>query len=147
MRLLSKIVWSEGMHLSPQHFQAQSRYFEDCVHFATTSLWNEAYGFVACEIDSDSLRNGILALLHARGLFPDGLAFDMPECDLLPEPRDITELFPPTADHVTFNLTIPRLAPDGKNCELDSTLDLTTRYIGSMQTLADENTGRDDKPI
>ena len=29
MKFLSRVVWSEGMHLGPHHFQTQSRYFED----------------------------------------------------------------------------------------------------------------------
>ena len=38
MKLLSKIVWAEGMYLAPHHFQAQNRYFEEAMHFATASL-------------------------------------------------------------------------------------------------------------
>jgi len=98
MKLLSKIVWSEGMYLAPQHFQAQNRFFEDSLHFATSSLWNETYGFAACEVDPDALQNGILALSHARGIFEDGLAFDMPECDPLPPSRSFGDSFSPTAE-------------------------------------------------
>ena len=29
MKLLSRVVWAEGMYLAPQHFQAQNRYFEE----------------------------------------------------------------------------------------------------------------------
>ena len=29
MKQLSKVVWSEGMHLGPHHFQVQSRFFEE----------------------------------------------------------------------------------------------------------------------
>ena len=45
MKLLSKIVWSEGMYLAPHHFQAQTRYFEDSIHFAVSNLWPHSYGF------------------------------------------------------------------------------------------------------
>jgi type VI secretion system protein ImpJ len=147
MKLLSKIVWSEGMYLAPQHFQAQNRYFEDSLHFATSNLWNEMYGFAACEVDADALQNGLLALSHARGIFEDGLAFDMPECDHLPQPRSFAELFSPTADHLTICLAVPRWAPDGKNCELETVQNATSRYACQVETLHDENTGRDEKPI
>src|SRR5579862_4557502 len=86
MRLLSKIVWAEGMYLAPHHFQAQSRYFEESVHFATASLWKDAYGFGDFQLDADALRSGTVALLQARGIFEDGLTFDIPECDPLPVP-------------------------------------------------------------
>jgi len=81
MKLLSRVVWAEGMYLAPQHFQAQNRYFEEAVHFATASLWRDAYGLAACQLDADALRNGTVSLLHARGMFQDGLPFDIPECD------------------------------------------------------------------
>src|ERR1017187_9884327 len=58
MKLLSRVVWAEGMYLAPQHFQAQNRYFEEAVHFATASLWRDSYGLAACQLDADALRNG-----------------------------------------------------------------------------------------
>ncbi len=147
MRLLSKIVWSEGMYLAPQHFQAQNRFFEDSLHFATSNLWSEIYGFAACEVDPDALQNGIVALRHARGIFEDGLVFDMPECDRLPPPRTFAELFSPTADHLTICLAVPRWVPEGKNCELEVALTSASRYARHVETLHDENTGRDEKEI
>src|SRR3974377_2178622 len=72
MRLLSSVVWSEGMYLAPHHFQAQNRYFEDSVQFATASLWRHAFGFTTLQIDADALRSGTVALLSARGIFEDG---------------------------------------------------------------------------
>src|SRR5450755_438079 len=147
MKLLSKIVWSEGMYLAPQHFQAQNRFFEDSLHFATSSLWSETYGFAACEVDPDALQNGILSLSHARGIFEDGLAFDMPECDPLPQSRSFAGLFSPTADHLTLALAVPRWVPEGKNCELELVPNDSSRYACQVETLHDENTGRDEKPV
>ena len=147
MKLLSKIVWSEGMYLAPQHFQAQNRFFEDSLHFATSSLWSETYGFAACEVDPDALQNGILSLNHARGIFQDGLAFDMPECDPLPQSRSFAGLFSPTADHLTLALAVPRWLPEGKNCELELVPNDSSRYACQVETLHDENTGRDEKPV
>jgi type VI secretion system protein ImpJ len=147
MKLLSKIVWSEGMYLAPHHFQAQNRYFEDSVHFATSSLWNEIYGFAACEVDADALQNGLLSVSHARGIFQDGLAFDMPECDALPQARAFADLFSPTADSLTISLAVPRWVADGKNCELESIPDGPSRYSRQVATLHDENTGRDEKQV
>src|SRR3954452_6285042 len=79
MRLLSRVVWSEGMYLGPHHFQVQARYFEDATRFATASLWPFSYGVAGCRLDADALENGTLSVLHARGIFPDGLVFDLPD--------------------------------------------------------------------
>ena len=43
MKQLSKVVWSEGMHLAPHHFQLQSRYFEDSIRFALASLFGRMH--------------------------------------------------------------------------------------------------------
>jgi type VI secretion system protein ImpJ len=147
MKLLSKIVWAEGMYLAPHHFQAQNRYFEDSVHFATASLWRNGNGFSACQLDADALRNGTVSLVHARGMFEDGLPFDIPGSDALPDSRNIAALFPPTADHLTVHLAIPRWLPDGQNCKLESGPDASARYSGVVEILHDENTGRDEKPV
>src|SRR5260370_37174830 len=94
MRNLSRVVWSEGMYLGPQHFQVQNRYFEDSIRFVTSALWFAPYGLVGYGLDAEALRNGTLAATHARGIFPDGLGFHMPDSDPLPAPRNIVDLFP-----------------------------------------------------
>jgi type VI secretion system protein ImpJ len=147
MKLLSRVVWSEGMHLAPQHFQAQNRYFEDAVHFAVSGLWADAYGFAACQLDADALRNGTVSLLHARGMFQDGLPFDIPECDPPPAPRNIVEQFHPATDNLTVALAVPRWFPDRQNCDLAAMPKEDARYTGVVEMMADENTGRDEKPV
>src|SRR5436189_5541169 len=109
MKLLSRVVWWEGMYLGPHHFQVQSRYFEDSIQFATSSLWFASYGLAGVELDANALQNGTVSLLHARGILPDGLPFNMPECDDLPQPRVIADLIPPTRDSVIVLLGIPPL--------------------------------------
>jgi type VI secretion system protein ImpJ len=146
MRTLTKPVWSEGMYLGPHHFQAQSRYFEDSLNFVTMSLWRDAYGFAGLQFDSDALRNGTLALTHARGLFEDGLAFDLPGSDAAPTPRDFTTLFSPVADHLTMHLAIPISLRDGQNTSLENG-SAGVRYHGAEQKLPDQNTGLDEKLI
>ena len=147
MKPLSKIVWAEGMYLGPHHFQAQSRYFEDSLHFVMAGLRRDAYGFSACQMDADALHNGILRLPHARGIFEDGLVFDFPGSDAAPEPLGIAGLFSPVADHLTVSLAVHRSIPDGRNVSLNTEPDANTRYRGEVRMLPDENTGRDEKQI
>ena len=146
MKLLSRVVWSDGMYLGPHHFQVQSRYFEDSIQFATSSLWFASYGLSGVELDAEALYNGTVSVLHARGLFQDGLAFNMPESDPLPPPRVITDLFPPTAEGLTMLLAIPRRKPNGSNCSLPDGAS-GARYIAEPQTVHDENTGYDERTV
>lgn len=149
MKYLSRVVWSEGMYLGPHHFQVQSRYFEDTIRFATSSLWFEPWGLTGCALDPEALRNGTIALLHARGIFPDGLAFHMPESDPSPDPRPIADLFPPNREFLTVLLTVPERKQNGLNCvpadELSS--NQSTRFLAEKRLLHDETTGVDEKPV
>src|SRR5437016_7705912 len=120
MKSLSRVVWQEGMYLGPHHFQAQSRYFEDSIHFATAALWPHTHGLVGCALDEEALTNGTVSIVHARGIFPDGLLFHMPESDPLPLARNIAELFPPTRDKVTVLLAVATHKEDGLNCSLSA---------------------------
>ena len=148
MKQLSRVVWSEGMHLAPHHFQTQARYFEDTIQFASSALWFAPYGFTGCELDAEALENGTVSLIHARGLFPDGLVFHMPECDPPPEARNITELFSPVADRLTVYLGVPRYHSESVNCSLEPDQNAgRTRYLAAAEQVYDENTGRDEKAI
>jgi type VI secretion system protein ImpJ len=135
------------MHLGPHHFQAQSRYFEDSIQFATSSLWFEPFGLVGLEVDADALKNGTVSIVTARGIFPDGLPFHMPESDPLPAPRNITELFPPTRDTLTVLLAIAPRQSDGQNTALGDGEANGARFIAEARVFHDENTGRDEKPV
>jgi type VI secretion system protein ImpJ len=148
MKPFTRVVWQEGMHLAQHHFQLQSRYFEDSVAFALGQLFFRPYGLAGCEFDTEALRNGTVAIIHARGVLADGLAFHIPEADPPPAPRAIRELFSPTQDrHVVF-LAIPSFRPGRANCALDpKASDGNLRFVAETRVVADETTGQDEKPV
>lgn len=148
MKHLSKVVWYEGMYLGPHHFQVQTQSFEDLVHFSTGSLWFAPYGLSSCKLDSDALKNGMLSLVHARGMFPDGLVFQMPDADCVPPTLDINELFSTTRESLAVLLAVPAHRPNGPNCSIDSEpSQMELRYEAESRSFPDENTGRDEKSI
>jgi type VI secretion system protein ImpJ len=150
MKYLSRVVWSEGMYLGPHHFQAQNRYFEDSIRFAASSLWYEPWGLIGVQLDPEALKNATVSLVHARGIFPDGLAFHMPESDPLPEPRNIADLFPPTRDSIGVALAVAPRRPESSNTwlpEEQNTANGSLRYRAEVAMLYDETTGRDEKPV
>ena len=147
MKYLSRVVWSEGMYLGPHHFQAQSRYFEDSIGFTTAALWFEPWGLVGAQLDAEALKNGTVSLIHARGIFEDGMVFHMPECDPLPEPRNIADLFPAVRDTVTIMLAVAPRRPEGANTMTpEAGQNGALRFRAEIQMLHDETTGRDEKP-
>jgi type VI secretion system protein ImpJ len=147
MSFLSRVVWSEGMYIGPHHFQAQSRYFEDSAQFVVSSLRRDYYGFLGCEVDAEALRNGTLALVHARGIFPDGLLFKMPESDPLPPARPIVDIFPADRDRLNVYLSISARKPTGVNCALTEAGANGVRFTAHTATVRDEVNGLDEKPL
>ena len=85
----NRIVWSEGLFLRPQHFQQQERHLETWIEGRTAPLRPWAWGFTELEIERDLLAIGKLGLRRARGVFPDGTPFAMPENEPLPAPLEI----------------------------------------------------------
>ena len=84
---------------------------------------------------------------HARGVFPDGLTFNMPECDAPPPARNISDVFPPTRDALEILLAIPPRRERGLNCatsELDAP---AARYLAETRVFHDENSGQDERPV
>src|SRR5207249_3477884 len=91
MKLLRPVIWSKGTFLQPQHLQTQDRFLESLIEFRTHELCFKPYGFAILTIDSEQLaRDGVFQIVEARGLMPDGLAFDIPACDPPIEPRPLT---------------------------------------------------------
>jgi type VI secretion system protein ImpJ len=147
MKLLSKVVWSEGMYLSPHHFQTQNRYSEDSLRTVTETLWFEPYGLAGCTLDPEAVRNGTVVMIHARGIMPDGLCFNAPESDPLPQPMAIADLFPPAADHIIIYLTVPARKNGGSNCAMPGEPANSHRYVAEERELRDANTGGDGRTI
>src|SRR5579872_628997 len=146
MKLLSRVVWSEGMYLGPHHFQTQSRYFEDSIHFAMEHSWFEPWGLLSYKLDEAAIENGRVALSSAHGIFEDGLVFEMPECDALPRELDIRDLFSPLFESLPIFLAISKRHATQQNCDLDGSSD-STRYRAVNRTIKDVNNGTDEKEI
>jgi type VI secretion system protein ImpJ len=103
MSVYSKVVWSEGLFLRPQHFQQQDRYFERYVETRCQALVPHSWGFTELEVERDLLSIGKFGLRRAAGVFPDGTPFRMPDDDPLPAPIDIG---PEVHDQVVY-LALP----------------------------------------
>lgn len=146
MKFLSRVVWSEGMHLGPHHFQSQNRYFEDSVHFAIEHAWFEPWGLISYKLDENAIRNGRVSVLNAQGVFEDGLAFDMPLCDALPVERDVRDLFSPIAESLLVYLAVPTRQSSRSNCDIEGK-SLSTRYRAVSRPVRDVNDGSEEKEV
>jgi type VI secretion system protein ImpJ len=99
----SRVIWSEGLFLQPQHFQQQERYFERYVEARCEPLVPHSWGFTEIEFERDLLGIGKVALRRVAGVFPDGTPFRMPDDDPLPKPIDVG---PDVRDQILY-LAVP----------------------------------------
>lgn len=145
MKFLSRVVWSEGMHLSPQHFQMQSRYFEDSLWFLNGNLHNHPWGLLSLSLDADAVRNGLAVLRYASGIFPDGLTFEIPDSDPAPEPLSLRDLFSPTDSEILLYLAVPSRGDKGNDTDL---LNGSESRFGTFErVLKDETISEDEYAV
>ncbi len=131
----SKVVWSEGMYLRPQHFQQFERYIESYVQQRCRGLQGAFWGFVSVEIDHDALALGKVSLSMAQGVFPDGTPFLLTGPDELPAPLDI----PPEAKDQVVLLALPLKRPGGEDTIFEERVDSLARYSVLTREIADSN--------
>ena len=143
-----KVIWNEGMCLEPHHFQQWDRhvrYLQD-VSLRGHSPYN--WGVSDIAIDKEALANGTFTLLRCRGILPDGLIFSIPDEDLAPPSESVKEHFRPTDNMLPAYLTIPVERENGRNCRLEGDTDAReTRYLSRTISVADENSGTDERTI
>jgi type VI secretion system protein ImpJ len=99
----SKVVWSEGMFLRPQHFQQQERFFEFLAHARALPVEAFFWGFRELRLDADALALGRIAIASAQGILPDGTPFHVPAHGAAPEPLEVV---PTDKDQLVY-LSIP----------------------------------------
>src|SRR5580658_648994 len=151
MKHLQRVVWTKGMFLTPQHFQAQDDYFEHSLHFRATAASSCNWGLTGLSIDLEALSNGIFTLRHCRGIFSDGLTFNIPEADEPPPGREIAEYFAPTEPELDVFLALPEARSRGKNVTIvnnqSNKSDAGTRYVSETRMVLDESSGLEQKPV
>ncbi len=84
IKINNKVIWHEGMALQPSHFQQQTRYIEHLFDNKLGLISQNLWGFSSLELDTDLLNIGKLGIANAKGVFPDGTAFNIPNDDQAP---------------------------------------------------------------
>lgn len=127
MSLDSKVVWTEGMFLNPQHFQQQERYFERFVDGKCSAYGAYGWGVHEFSVDEQLLKLGKISLLNARGVFPDGTPFSFPDKDEAPPVFDV----PPNTHNKIVYLALPVRRPGAVDVLTEEDTQGTARYYSS----------------
>lgn len=150
MHRYHRIVWNEGLFLSPHHFQQWDLYQEAQLVERPALTTPYPWGIYSMEIDTESLARGTFRLLSLRGLLPNGLALRLPDFDPTPPSLVFKDTFDTRADALDIYLALPARRTGWANCLLPGeTGDVAgdVRYVARGVTLADENTGKNDRPV
>ncbi|NBA94147.1 type VI secretion system baseplate subunit TssK [Pseudomonas sp. R5(2019)] len=132
------VIWSEGQFIKPQHFQQSDRYLE---HYVNVRLGSKYwYGFCDLELNQEFLSFGKIAVVRARGIMPDGTAFDIPHDQPPPEPLAIIDA---GAANQTIYLTLPLRSHGVSEVRWPDTF-AKTRYVHRTEDIRDTHSHQGD---
>jgi type VI secretion system protein ImpJ len=129
----NRVLWSEGLFLRTQHFQQQDRHTEAIVRGALQAGPLQTYGFRSLALDAALLETGRVAVTEARGLFPDGTPFAIPETMDPPEPLAVARETPPGP----VLLALPLEPPGGASFDPAHAQPTGARYRGRIERVRD----------
>lgn len=142
-----KVIWKEGIFLQPQHFQQVERFFLESMQ-AHLSAYNRYYsGFLNFKIIPDALANKTLSLHDARGVFPDGTWFSIPETGDIPLARDFSEHFSLKQHTMTVYLALPMVLPGRASIAESRDSIFSARYKSYTLSLTDDVSGQQTRDI
>jgi type VI secretion system protein ImpJ len=138
MKPLQRVVWKEGMFMSPQHLQTQDAFHEALLAARLTALQPYPWGVLHLEVDQEALRAGQFQLLSFSGILPDGVALQLekghPEA---PPVRPIAEQLRPGVKSVEVYLGIPRERDGLESYGAEGNRASAARFLVSEQQVAD----------
>ncbi|MDG4550065.1 MAG: type VI secretion system baseplate subunit TssK [Candidatus Contendobacter sp.] len=135
MSWYSKVVWSEGMFLQPQHFQQQDRHIEALVRQSCDALRPYGWGVAHLALDREALALGKIAITAARGLLPDGTPFNIPDHDPPPAPLEVGA----DARNIRVLLALPLRRVGMADVERGGQTDTAARYRAVAGEVRDNN--------
>ncbi len=143
-----KIHWSEGLFLTPHHFQQWDRYHESLLRQGLRAVQPLGHGVLELRFDEEALGGGELVLARCAAVMPDGLTVDLPDLDNAPAARPLASAFAAKQERLGVFLAAA-MARDGSVAasaagEHDGR---ATRFRTRQAKLRDENTGADEREV
>src|SRR5215813_9250941 len=143
-----KVVWHEGMFLTPHHFQQADNYYEELLNLRLAAAMPYEWGVIDLQINRESIANGIFELVMCRAVMPDGLTVIVPDIDLPPDPRPIETHFAAGVEQLDVHLAVPTRRIGAANFQANGDKhDLMARYWTDEARTIDEVTGENDQPV
>jgi len=142
------VVWSEGLLLTPQHFQQHDRALRHLVAQRLRMAQSFDWGLSRLSIDAEAVRNGRVTVTAAAGVLPDGTPFALPDDDPLPPQRAIEGHFDAKLDVLPVALGIPSASASRALLgEPGAPGAPGPRFAAEAAELPDDNTAQSARPV
>jgi type VI secretion system protein ImpJ len=96
-----RVIWREGMLISPQHLQQQEQYEAQILHERLAASTPLSWGVQALEFDAGAMKSGRLEITRFDGVLPDGTDL---RGKIGAPTRTIGDHFPTTAKQLEVSL-------------------------------------------
>lgn len=137
-----QIHWQEGMFLGAQHFQQADRFHQEQIQQILRSRGGNSFGVLACDIDTQTLAGGDVALLSCEGLFPDGTPFRCTDANEIPLARVIAPHFSANQARLDIWLALPLTPRNAVACAPEGLHEgRHTRYRSAISSVLDSSIG------
>jgi type VI secretion system protein ImpJ len=146
MRSPQRLVWSEGMLLSPQHLQALDRFHEAYAGARVAALAPIDWGVLEVELDPAALTAGQVRLQRFAGVLPDGLPLAFEGAENAPPPREVGATFAASARSLDVYLAVPR-EREGVPAYSDDGGPGTGRYLATTRPVPDASAPDASVPV
>ncbi len=144
-----KLVWTEGLFMTPQHLQQADSYHEALVHSRVHAIVPYDWGVTEVQFDERALTAGQVRLTKCHGCFSDGTPFYIGERgEDQVEARPLEGAFPAALENLDVFLAVPIARDTAANVAMDpAKAGPATRFVASQVSVPDVNTGRNETAV
>ena len=143
-----KIVWNEGMLLTPHHFQQWDNYYEELLNSRVRSIKPFEYGVMDLQINREAIANGNFQITNFSGVLPDGLLINVPDAEAVPDLRPVGDHFSPEQEKLGVHLAIPAKKIGEANFQANGAkANGNLRFLQEGALVKDETTGTNQQPL
>jgi type VI secretion system protein ImpJ len=143
-----KIVWNEGMLLTPHHFQQWDNYNEDLLNSRFDSAVPYDYGVLDLQVNNEAIANGNFQIINCRAVLPDGLMVNVPDAEAVPDLRPVGDHFSAEAERLGVHLAIPAKKVGEANFQANGAkANINLRFLQEGVMVKDETSGTNEQPL
>lgn len=129
----SKVVWSEGIYLSPQHFQQNDRHTDSKLHHLVKYAQAHYYGAFELSINDSLLKQGVVSLTKLEMVFEDGTVFTPTASEI----ESLKYSMPANISETKLYIVVSRVSASSNEISYNTNEIKNTRYTTFEKPLID----------